>query len=73
MKCMMAAMTSKNVQILQSIPTSRDIQSLLNFSQLRHNPVEIFLRGTILNMMGFFMNTEELASVVRDLDEDRQI
>ena len=23
-------------------------------------------------MMGFFMDTEELASVVRDLDEDRQ-
>ena len=29
--------------------------------------------GIILNMMGFFMNTDELASVVKDLDEDKQV
>ena len=26
-----------------------------------------------MNMMGFFMNTDELASIVRDLDEDKQV
>ena len=40
---------------------------------IQTNILSVFLNlGTILNMMGFFMDTEELASVVRDLDEDRQ-
>jgi len=41
------------------------------FDAEKRGAISLETTGIILNMMGFFMNTDELASVVKDLDEDK--